>query len=220
MLYSYAGSVLVVDMTTGQIEKQPLNEEYARQYIGGRGLGARYLYDLLKPGIDPLSPDNVIIAMAGPFTGTDIYACQKYEWLSKSPLTGTYLCSNSGGRLGDRLKRSGYDGVIIKGGADSPKYIFIDGENVELRDASDLWGKQVSETQKAIREDTGASAIVSTGSAADLDNPVKMAGVYDGPRCAGRGGLGAVFGSKKLKAIAIMSPSRNLIQFNCMIHPV
>ena len=215
MLYSYTGQLLVVDMTSGRIEKQPLNEEYARQYIGGRGLGARYLYDLLKPGADPLSSDNVILAMTGPFTGTGIYACQKYEWLSKSPLTGIYLCSNSGGRLGDRLKRSGYDGIIIKGAADSPKYLLINGEDVELRDASFVWGKKVSETQSTIRETTGASAVVCTGSAGDLPTPVKFAGVYDGPRCAGRGGLGAVFGSKKLKAIAVMPPrgAANLFQF-------
>jgi aldehyde:ferredoxin oxidoreductase len=206
MLHSYAGKLLVVDMTTGQIEKQPLNEEYARQYIGGRGLGARYLYDLLEPGVDPLSPDNVILAMPGPFTGTEIYACQKYEWVSKSPLTGIYLCSNSGGRLGYTLKRSGYDGIIIKGASDGPKYLFIDGDNAELRDASFVWGRKVSETQDAIREATGASAVVCTGSAADLPVPVKFAGVYDGSRCSGRGGLGAVFGSKKLKAIAVMSP--------------
>lgn len=206
MLYSYVGQLLVVDMTTGNIEKQPLNEDYARNYIGGRGLGARYLYDLLKPGVDPLSPDNVIIAMTGPFTSTGIYACQKYEWVSKSPLTGIYLCSNSGGKLGDRLKRSGYDGIIIKGAAKSPKYILIDGENVELRDASSLWGMKVSETQNKIHDSTGANAVVCTGSAADLEEPVKFAGVYDGHRCSGRGGLGAVFGSKKLKAIAVMSP--------------
>jgi aldehyde:ferredoxin oxidoreductase len=206
MMYSYTGQLLVVDMTTGQVEKQPLNEEYARQYIGGRGLGARYLYDLLKPGIDPLSPDNVILAMSGPFTGTGIYACQKYEWLSKSPLTGMYLCSNCGGRMGDRMKRSGYDGIIIKGAADTPRYILIDGDSAELKDASFVWGKQVSETQNAIKEATGVSAVVCTGSAADLPNPVKMTGVFDGPRCSGRGGLGAVFGSKKLKAIAVMPP--------------
>ena len=210
MLHSYAGKLLVVNMTTGQIEKQPLNEEYARQYIGGRGLGARYLYDLLKPGVDPLSPDNVILAMTGPFTGTNIYACQKYEWISKSPLTGIYLCSNSGGSLGNRLKRSGYDGIIITGAADTPKYILINGEDVELCDASSVWGKQVSVTQEAIREATGASAVACTGSAADQSDPVKTAGVYDGPRCAGRGGLGAVFGSKKLKAIAIMPPPRDI----------
>jgi len=208
MLCSYTGQLLVVDMTTGQIEKQPLKEEYARQYIGGRGLGARYLYDLLKPGTDPLSPDNVILAMTGPFTGTGIYACQKYEWTSKSPLTGIYLCSNSGGRLADRLKRAGYDGIIITGAANTPRYILVDGENVELRDASFVWGKKVSEAQDMIKDTTGASAVVCTGSAADLPNPVKMAGVYDGPRCSGRGGLGAVFGSKKLKAIAVMPPPR------------
>lgn len=209
MLYSYNGQLLVVDMTTEQIEKQPLNEEYARQYIGGRGLGARYFYDLLEPGVDPLSPDNVILTMPGPLTGTGIYACQKYEWISKSPLTGMYLCSNSGGRLGDMLKRSGYDGIIIKGTSASPKFLFIDGESVDLRDASFVWGKKVSETQNMIREETGATAVVCTGSAADLIVPVKFAAVYDGLRCSGRGGLGAVFGSKKLKAIAVMPPREN-----------
>jgi len=204
MLYSYNGQLLVVDMTSGEIEKQPLNEDYVRQYIGGRGLGARYLHDLLKPGIDPLSPDNVILAMTGPFTGTGIHSCQKHEWLSKSPLTGIYLCSNCGGRMGDRLKRSGYDGIIVKGASDSPKFILINGEDVELRDASSLWGKMVSETQETIKKATGASAVVCTGSAADLPEPVKFSGVYDGPRCSGRGGLGAVFGSKKLKGIAVV----------------
>jgi len=208
MLYSYAGSLLVVDMTTGKIEKQPLNEEYVRNYVGGRGLGARYLYDLLKPGTDPLSPDNVIIMMTGPFTGTGIYSCQKYEWISKSPLTNIYLCSNSGGKLGVRLKLSGYDGIIVKGASDEPKYIYINGDNVELRDASSVWGKMVSEVQNSIKDESDADTVVCTGSAADLPNPVKFAGVYDGLRCSGRGGLGAVFASKKLKAIAVASPEK------------
>ncbi|HGJ67385.1 TPA: aldehyde ferredoxin oxidoreductase [bacterium] len=208
MLYSYAGVILVVNMTTGEIEKQPLNEQYARDYVGGRGLGARYLYDLLKPGIDPLSADNVIIMMTGPFTGTGIYSCQKYEWVSKSPLTNIYLCSNSGGKLGVNLKRSGYDGIIIKGKADGPKYIYIDGDNVEIRDASFVWGKMVSEVQNSIKEKSGADTVVCTGLSADLPNPVKFAGVYDGLRCSGRGGLGAVFASKNLKAIAVNSTEK------------
>lgn len=206
MLYSYTGQLLVVDMTTGQIKKESTNEDYVRKYVGGRGLGARYLYDRLEPGVDPLSADNVIIAMTGPFTGTGISACQKYEWISKSPLTGMYLCSNCGGNLGYMLKRSGYDGIIINGASDTPKYLFIDGENVELRDASFVWGKKVSESQTAIKDASEAGAVVCTGSSADLDNPVKFAGVYDGPRCSGRGGLGAVFGSKKLKGIAVKTP--------------
>ena len=206
MLYSYTGQLLAVNMTTGEIEKEPINEDYVREYVGGRGLGARYLYDRLEPGVDPLSADNVIIAMTGPFTGTGISACQKYEWVSKSPLTNMYLCSNSGGNLGYMLKRSGYDGIIITGASDTPKYLFIDGENVELREASFLWGKKVSETQEAIKDAAGVSAVVCTGSAANLPEPVKFSGVYDGPRCSGRGGLGAVFGSKKLKAIAVKTP--------------
>ncbi len=213
MLYPYAGKVLVINMTNEEIDIQPINEDYAKEYIGGRGLGARYLYDLLSPGIDPLSPDNVIIMMTGPFTGTGIYACQKYEWVTKSPLTNMYLCSNTGGRLGDRLKRAGYDGIIIKGAADKPKFLLIKPDKIELRDASFIWGKKVSESQIAIKESTGADAIACTGSAADLPNPVKFAGVYDGQRCSGRGGLGAVFGSKNLKAIAI-TPNNKPKTFN------
>jgi len=210
MLYSYAGHILVIDLTTGNIEKQELNEDYARQYVGGRGLGARYLYDLLKPGIDALSPDNILIMMTGPFTATGIYACQKYEWVTKSPLTNIYLCNNTGGSFGVRLKESGYDGIIIKGASNTPKYILIDGDNVDLQDASSVWGKKVSETQRAIYEMTKADTIVCTGSSADLPNPVKFAGVYDGHRCSGRGGLGAVFGSKNLKAIAVMKPNKKI----------
>ncbi len=213
MLDSYAGKLLVVDLTNGDIDIQPLNESYAREYIGGRGLASRYLYDLLKPGIDPLSPDNVIIMMTGPFTGTGIYACQKYEWVTKSPLTNMYLCSNTGGRLGDRLKRSGYDGIIIKGSSNTPKFLLIDSDKVELKSADFVKGKKVSETQIAIKELTSADAIACTGSSADLPNPVKFAGVYDGQRCAGRGGLGAVFGSKNLKAIAIV-PNNKPKPFN------
>lgn len=208
MLYSYAGKIIVVDLTTGDIDVQNLNEDYARRYIGGRGLGARYLYDHLKPGVDPLSAENVAIMMTGPFTGTGIYACQKYEWVSKSPLTGIYLCNNTGGHLGDSLKRSGYDGIIIKGASKEPVFLLIDGEDIELRDASSVWGKRVSEAQKAIVEMTGAKAVSCTGSSADMDNPVRFAGLYDGQRCSGRGGLGAVFGSKKLKAIAIKQPKK------------
>jgi aldehyde:ferredoxin oxidoreductase len=146
--------------------------------------------------------------MTGPFTGTGIYSCQKYEWVSKSPLTNIYLCSNSGGKLGVRLKMSGYDGIIIKGASDAPKYIYIDGDSVELRDASFVWGKMVSEVQNSIKEKTNADTVVCTGSAADLPNPVKFAGVYDGLRCSGRGGLGTIFASKKLKAIAVMAPEK------------
>ncbi len=213
MLDSYAGKLLVVDLTNGDIDIQPLNESYAREYIGGRGLASRYLYDLLKPGIDPLSPDNVIIMMTGPFTGTGIYACQKYEWVTKSPLTNMYLCSNTGGRLGDRLKRCGYDGIIIKGSSNTPKFLLIDSDKVELKSADFVKGKKVSETQMAIKELTSADAIACTGSSADLPNPVKFAGVYDGQRCSGRGGLGAVFGSKNLKAIAIV-PNNKPKPFN------
>jgi len=121
-MYGYMNRLLTVDLTTGYREVIPLSPEYVRDYIGGRGLGARYLYDLLQPETDPLSPENVALLMTGPFTGTEAYSCHKYEWVTKSPLTGTYLCSNCGGMLGVNLRKAGYDGLLIRGAAEHPLY--------------------------------------------------------------------------------------------------
>ena len=201
-IYGYHNRLLVVDLTAGCWDTVPLNPEYVRDYIGGRGLGARYLYDMLRPGTPPLSPDNVAILMAGPLTGTDAYSCHKYEWVTKSPLTGTYLCSNCGGMLGVNLRKAGYDGLIIKGRAPCPQYLFIGPKNIELRDASAVWGKTVSQTQAFLRDGVGSDAAVGCiGPAAEPPRSVRFAGFFDGQRSAGRGGLGAVLGSKRLKAI-------------------
>jgi len=204
-MYGYLNRLLVVDLTTGQWEVRPLLPEYVRDYIGGRGLGARYLRDLLPPGADPLEPDNVALMMTGPFTGTEVYSCHKYEWVTKSPLTGTYLCSNCGGLLGVSLRQAGYDGLVITGAAECPLYLFIDQEGPELRDARELWGKTVSQTQVLLRERVGPEAAVGCiGPAGEPPRSVRFAGFFDGQRSAGRGGLGAVLGSKRLKGIAVV----------------
>lgn len=204
-MYGYLNRVLKVDLTTGEWEVLPLVPEYVRRYIGGRGLGARYLWDLLPPGTEPFARENVAVMMTGPFTGTEVYSCQKYEWVTKSPLTGSYLCSNCGGMLGVNLRRAGYDGLILTGAAEEPAYLYIDEDTAELRSAADLWGESVSRAQALLRERVGSEAAVGCiGPAAEPPRAVRFAGFFDGQRSAGRGGLGAVLGSKQLKGIAIV----------------
>ena len=173
-MYGYMNRLLTVDLTTGHRDVVGLSSAYVRDYIGGRGLGARYLRELLRPGVDPLGPENVAILMAGPFTGTEVYSCHKYEWVTKSPLTGTYLCSTCGGRLGVNLRKAGYDGLIIKGRAERPQYLLIDTEGPRLQDADDLWGKTVSQTRDRLRERIGPSADVGCiGPAAEPPRSVR-----------------------------------------------
>ena len=204
-MYGYMNRLLAVDLTTGQWDVAPLNPDYVRDYIGGRGLGARYLYDLLPPESDPLGPDNVAILMTGPFTGTEAYSCHKYEWVTKSPLTGTYLCSNCGGMLGVSLRKAGYDGLILKGASDRPLYLFIDETGLELRDATAVWGQTVSQTRAQLGAEIGSTAAIGCiGPAGEPPRSVRFASFFDGQRSAGRGGLGSVLGSKRLKAIAVM----------------
>ena len=204
-MYGYLNRLLAVDLTTGHWEVRPLSEKYVKGYVGGRGLGARYLYDLLTPGVDPLAAENVALLMTGPFTGTEIYACHKYEWITKSPLTGTYLCSNCGGMLGVSLRKVGYDGLLLTGAAECPLYLYIDEEGPQLRDASGLWGETVSRTQALLGERVApGTAVGCIGPAGESPQAVRFAGFFDGQRSAGRGGLGAVLGSKRLKAIAVV----------------
>ncbi|MEW6751493.1 MAG: aldehyde ferredoxin oxidoreductase family protein [Candidatus Latescibacterota bacterium] len=204
MICGYLGRLLVVDLSAGRWDVVTLSPDYVRGYLGGRGLGARYLFDLLPPGVDPLSAANVALLMTGPLTGTEAYACHKYEWITKSPLTGSYLCSNSGGMLGVGLRRAGYDGVAVTGACERPAYLYIDARGVEVRDASALWGRTVAQTQALLRQSLPAEVATGCiGPAAELPAPVRFAGFFDGQRSAGRGGLGAVLGAKRLKAVVV-----------------
>lgn len=198
----YVGNILFVDLSTGKTRTEPLNLEYARLYLGGRGLGARYLLDYLEPNIDPLSPRNVVTVMTGPLTGTPIPSVHKFEIVTKSPLTMTYLCTNVGGTFGVELKKAGYDGIIIREQATNPSYLWIhDGES-EVRDARHVWGMTTDETSLQLKkevEDEKAN-VMQIGPAGE--NMVHFACVQSEPdRSAGRGGAGAVWGSKNLKAI-------------------
>ena len=203
-MYGYHNQLLSIDLTLSQVERVPLREDWALDYLGGRGLAARYLADLLPKGADPLGPENVAILMCGPFTGTDAYACHKYEWVTKSPLTGTYLCSNTGGSVGIYLRSLGLDGVIVTGRAEKPTYLLVESSGVRLLDAADLWGATVHETQQILSTRHGLPvAVTCIGPAAEPPRSVRFASLFDGQRSAGRGGLGCVLGSKGLKAIAV-----------------
>jgi aldehyde:ferredoxin oxidoreductase len=199
---SYTGTVLRIDLTTGKATKEPLNQEWAREYIGGKGLSIKYLYEELKPGIDPLSPDNKLILMTGPTTGTIVPNSGKLAVAAKSPATGTILDCSIGGHFAAELKYAGYDAVIIEGKAKAPVYLFIDDDVIEMRSAADLWGKGAHETEHIIADTLGDVITLAIGQAGE--NMLPMACISSELyRQAGRGGIGAVMGSKNLKAISV-----------------
>lgn len=199
----YTGVIIRVNLSTGSITKEPLNMKAAKDYVGARGLGTKYFCDEVDPKIDPLGPDNKLIFMTGPLTGTAAGCSGRYEIVAKAPLTGTIGAANSGGHFGPELKYAGYDGIIFEGVSEKPVYLYVSDATVELRDASDLWGKTVYETTDELNAACGQSFRVAcigpTG-----ENLCLYAGVMnDKHRAAGRGGLGAVMGTKKLKAVAV-----------------
>jgi len=204
MADGYTSKVLRVELSNEKISTEPLNRDWAKKFIGGKGLGARYLFEELKPGVDPLSPDNVLMIWTGPLVGTMVPLTSRYAVVTKSPLTGTFLDSYAGGYFGPELKYAGFDGVIIKGKASKPVYLWINDGKAEIRDAKNLWGKDNFKTEELIRKETGQNKarIASTGPAGEKLSLI--AGVTsDLTRNAGRGGGGAVFGSKNLKAVAV-----------------
>jgi len=204
-LHGYMGRILHVDLSTGKTETEPLREELAKKYIGGIGLGMRLFLDNSKPGTDPFSPENPLILTTGPLTGTMTpTAGNGIAFVSKSPLTGGIGEAKSHGFFGADLKRAGYDAAIFKGRSEKPVYVWIDDDSIQLMDAKRLWGKTPMETQEIIREDLGdwyirVSAIGEAG-----EKLVRIACIInDETRAAGRCGMGAVMGSKNVKAIAV-----------------
>lgn len=200
---SYLGKLLRVNLTSGQSQVEELNKKWAEDYIGGKGLGIKYLYEELSPGMDPLSPDNKFILMTGLFTGTIIPLSGKLAVITKSPLTGTILDCSIGGHFAGELKFAGYDAVILEGKAAKPSYLYIEDSKVEIRDASKLWGQGAQETELILRKmiDTEVK-VLAIGPAGE--NLVTMACVTsEFYRQAGRGGVGAIMGSKNLKAVAV-----------------
>ncbi len=199
----YVGQILRVNLSDRKVSKEPLREDWAEEFVGGVGLSARILYEELPPGIDPLGPDNKLVLMTGPALGTMIPAASRASVCAKSPYTGSFFHSIFGGYLGAEFKYAGYDGMIVEGRAENPVYLWIDDDRVEIRDASHLWGKDPFQTQDILREEIGDEEIhiATIGEAGEEKSPYAM--ILLDIRAAGRGGMGAVMGSKNLKAVAV-----------------
>ncbi|TFF90111.1 MAG: aldehyde ferredoxin oxidoreductase [Promethearchaeota archaeon] len=197
------GKMLRIDMTSQSFEEEEISQERVRKYLGGRGIGAKILFDELKPKTQPLSPENVLVIATGPMTGTKAQSTGRYSVVTKSPLTGAILSANSGGTWGTHLRQSGFDVLIIKGKADKPTYLWLHDGKVEFRDALKVWGKKVIEADKLLRGETDEEAkVLQIGLAGEQQSSI-AAIMNDKFRAAGRGGAGAVLGSKNLKAIVV-----------------
>jgi len=195
----YMGKFSKIDLTTGEISELSISKEWKLHYLGGRGLGIRLLWEYAPKGVDPLSPENPLIFMTGPYTGTGVFSAF-YNVTTRSPLTGTASSGHSGGSFGPALKRAGLDGLMITGQSEKPVYVLIGSGKVQICDASSLWGWDVQQTEGMIKEIHGkvSSAVIGPGG----ENLVKFGCIMnDTYRAIGRGGAGAVMGSKRLKAI-------------------
>ena len=201
-MHGYAGKYLRINLTDRSVKKEPL-PDYLIEYIGGTGFCAKILWDELKPGIDPLSPDNILIMATGPTTGTIFPQSGRYMMAAKSPLTGCWAEAHCGGHMGPELKYAGYDFIIFEGRADRLVYLLIIDDRVEIIDAGGIAGRKVNETTDYIRNKHGIERVACIGPAGE--NLVRFAAVMtDKHRAFGRSGLGTVMGSKNLKAIAVM----------------
>jgi aldehyde:ferredoxin oxidoreductase len=200
----YMGKILEVDLNTSRLADRSIDEKTARKFLGGKGLGLTIIYDELKPDVDPLGPDNIIVFATGPATGTSFPTGGRYHVMAmKSPLTGSIGSSNSGGRWGPLLKAAGYDAIVVRGASDAPVYLRIIDGNAELVDAPGLWGKTTFSTTDEIVAEAGHNASVACIGPAGENLAAISCIVNDNYRAAGRTGMGAVMGSKKLKAIAV-----------------
>jgi len=207
MIYGYMGKILRVNLTTSTITEEFPDEETLRLYLGGAGLATKYLFDETEKGIDPLGPENILIFMTGPLTGTRSPSTGRYSVVTKAPLTNGWGQANSAGFWGRDFKRSGFDGVIFEGIASKPVYLLTEDGKAELVDAEEIWGKNTSETTRLLKEKHGKKFNVACIGIAG-ENLVKYAAIMNDceeehwGRAAGRCGVGAVMGSKNLKAIA------------------
>lgn len=198
----YWGRILFVNLSTGQIEVETLPDAIYRRYLGGYGLGVRVLYERIPPGADPLGPDNILGFVPGLLTGSGAPFSGRSMVVAKSPLTGGWGDANCGGKIGPALRGAGYDGVFVRGVAERPVYLYVDGDHTELRDASELWGLDTTATEEAIVRVTSPEVCVACIGPAGEKRSLISGIVNDGGRIAARCGLGAVMGSKNLKAVA------------------
>ncbi len=208
MTKGYTGRILWVDLSTGHIETRALDEAIYRQYLGGTGLGVRVLYESIPAGADPLGPANVLGFVPGLLTGSGLPFTGRWMAVGQSPLTGGWGDANSGGYFGPELHRAGFDGVFVTGVAAAPVYLWVHDGQVELRPAGHLWGLDTADTQARIRQETAEKArIACIGPAGERVCRI-AAIINDEGRAAARSGLGAVMGSKRLKAVAAWGPDQ------------
>ncbi|HXX65398.1 MAG TPA: aldehyde ferredoxin oxidoreductase family protein [Bacteroidota bacterium] len=202
-MYGWTGTILRVDLTSGRIEEKPLSKELRYNYIGGRGVNSRILYDEVKPGTDALSPENVLIFGTGPITGLPV-ASGRLTITAVSPLNNLLGDANGGSHFSPELKFAGYDHIVFTGKAAEPVYLWIENDKVELKAAKHLWGKLTDETQETIKQDLGDPRVQISCIGPAGENLVRLAVVIVGSEgCCARCGMGAVMGSKNLKAVAV-----------------
>lgn len=213
-MYGYAGRILDVNLTTGEIDKIDTDEGDCRDFVGGSGLAAKIYLDRFPGDVDPLSPENLMILMTGPLTGSRVPGGNRFAVAARSPLTDQWGEASCGGFLGPELKAAGYDGIIFTGASENPVYLWINGDEVELRDATDLWGKDTYETTDMLwersKEETGKKAKVAAVGPAGEKGVRFAAIVHDKGHVAGRTGMGAVMASKNLKAISVVGAGKKL----------
>jgi len=203
-MFGYAGKILYVNLTRKKATIKPTQNKFCEMYIGGNGFAIRLLYDNTKPKIDPLSPENVLVFAVGPFAGTMVPTSGKYIVQAKSPLTNFMGESVSSGAWGPTFKRAGYDAMVITGRSEKPTYLFVDDDIIQFRDAKNLWGKESLQTSELIIEEIGDENVCTATIGPAGENLVKFANITnDRYRQAGRTGMGAVMGSKNLKAVAV-----------------
>lgn len=198
--------VLEIDLNLKSFNVYTISPEDRQRYLGGKGLGLKLLYDRMETGVDPLGPENMLTFMMGVLMGTKAPCSARFSAVTKSPLTGVFCHSSCGGPFGMELKTAGWDGLIIKGQAEIKTQLIITSDGVEFKDASDLWGKGAIETQQLIGK-KGASCVIGPAG----ENLVRYANIVSGERYLGRGGLGAIMGSKNLKAITAFGGTYKII---------
>lgn len=207
MDFGWNGKVLEIDLKTLSFESRPLAPEEKYLYLGGRGLGVKILYERLDSRSDPFAPENILVFASGPLTGTSVPTAGRHAVVSKSPLTGTVFDGSAGGFWGQELKHAGYDGLVIQGKAKEPVFLLIQDKEISFQPAPSLWGKNVAETTAALSRYGQVACIGRAG-----ENRVRFAAVMHGKNHAcGRGGLGAVMGSKNLKAIVVKGEGKPAI---------
>ncbi len=210
MGYGFWGRLLEVDLATGEVEEREVPDEGYQDYLGGSGLAAKMLLEELDPKIDPLAPENTLIFMAGLLTGTVVPCACRTVVCARSPLSGIWNESTAGGYWGANLRFSGYDGIILRNRAERPVYLWVSDQEIALRDAANIWGKDTFETDELLRQETNTRAkVAAIGQAGE--RMVRFASVtYEGrmARSSGRGGVGAIMGSKNLKAIVTHGKKR------------